>query len=69
MREANNGEAVAQKVLEATGIEIEIIGGEIEASIIASTDLRNLIDTEKTFLYVDVGEEVLNLQYLLKVGM
>lgn len=55
MREANNGEKVAEKIREVTGIDIEIIGGEIEASIIASTDLRNLIDTEKTFLYVDVG--------------
>ena len=55
MREANNGEAVAKVIFDATGIDIEIIDGEIEASLIASTDLRNLIDSEKTFLYVDVG--------------
>lgn len=55
MREANNGEEVAQLIKDKTGIDIEIIGGEIEASLIASTDLRDLIDSEKTFLYVDVG--------------
>lgn len=55
MREATNGEEIAQKVKERTGINIEIIDGDIEANIIASTDLRDLIDSEKTFLYVDVG--------------
>lgn len=55
MREANNGDEVVQKIKEATGIQIEIIDGQEEASIIASTDLRDLIDSEKTFLYVDVG--------------
>ena len=55
MREANNGEEVVKKIHEATGINIDIIDGEEEATIIASTDLRDLIDSEKTFLYVDVG--------------
>lgn len=55
MREANNGEEVVKQIFEATGINIDIIDGEEEATIIASTDLRDLIDSEKTFLYVDVG--------------
>ena len=55
MREANNGDEVVAKIKEATGISIDIIDGEEEATIIASTDLRDLIDSEKTFLYVDVG--------------
>jgi exopolyphosphatase/guanosine-5'-triphosphate,3'-diphosphate pyrophosphatase len=55
MREASNGEEVAKRILEETGIDIEIIDGKDEAAIIASTDLRDLIDTDKTFLYVDVG--------------
>lgn len=55
MREAENGEEVAKKLLEETGISIEIIDGKDEANIIASTDLRDLIDSDKTFLYVDVG--------------
>ncbi|MEG9326310.1 exopolyphosphatase / guanosine-5'-triphosphate,3'-diphosphate pyrophosphatase [Salinimicrobium catena] len=55
MRESENGEAVAQKIKELTGIEIDIIDGKDEAAIIAATDLHALIQTDKTYLYVDVG--------------
>jgi exopolyphosphatase/guanosine-5'-triphosphate,3'-diphosphate pyrophosphatase len=55
MREANNGEAIANKILEKTNIKIDIIGGEEEAAIIAATDLHAFIDQNKTYLYVDVG--------------
>ncbi len=55
MREATNGKEIAQKLKEQTGIDIQIIDGQDEAAIIASTDLQDLIDTDKTFLYVDVG--------------
>ncbi len=55
MREANNGQNVANKILEQTGITIDIIEGEVEAAIIAATDLHRFIDDNKTYLYVDVG--------------
>jgi len=55
MREANNGVKIASQILKETGINIEIIDGKDEATIIASTDLRDLIDSDRTFLYVDVG--------------
>ena len=55
MREASNGAEVVARIREATGIQIEIIDGEIEANIIAATDFGNFIGTEKAFLYVDVG--------------
>ncbi len=55
MREASNGRAVAQKIKEETGIIIDIIGGKEEAKIISSTDLKTLIKSDKTYLYVDVG--------------
>ena len=55
MREAANGHEVVQRIEEATGIQIEIIDGEIEADIIAATDFGHFIGTEKAFLYVDVG--------------
>ncbi|MEZ4875515.1 MAG: exopolyphosphatase [Flavobacteriaceae bacterium] len=55
MREASNGLEIAQKLKNETGIDIEIIDGSIEAALIASTDLWDLIDSDKTFLYVDVG--------------
>ncbi len=55
MREASNGSEVAKKLKNETGININIIDGNDEAAIIATTDLKELIQTEKTFLYVDVG--------------
>ncbi len=55
MREASNGMEIAEKIRKKTGIHISIIDGEEEAGIIASTDLRYLIQDNKVFLYVDVG--------------
>ena len=55
MREAQNGAEIAQMIKKKTGVKIHIIDGNDEAAIIASTDIRNLIVADKTFLYVDVG--------------
>ena len=55
MREASNGAEIAEIIEKQTGIKINIIDGEDEATIIASTDLKSLIQNDKVFLYVDVG--------------
>ncbi len=55
MRDAENGQKVADKILLKTGIEIDIISGKKEADIIFSTDLTELIKTHNSYLYVDVG--------------
>lgn len=55
MREAENGRKVAKQILSETGVQIDIIGGKEEASIISSTDLNELIKSHRTYLYVDVG--------------
>ncbi len=55
MREADNGEEVAKLIFEKTGVEINIIDGTDEAAMIAATDLNVLIQSDKTYLYVDVG--------------
>ena len=55
MRESQNGEEVADLIEAKTGIKINIIDGKDEAAIIAATDLHALIQTDKTYLYVDVG--------------
>ncbi|HAV53881.1 MULTISPECIES: Ppx/GppA phosphatase family protein [Aequorivita] len=55
MREASNGSEIAQTIEQKSGISINIIDGKDEAAIIASTDLKNLIQDDKVFLYVDVG--------------
>ena len=55
MREASNGRELAETIEAKTGLSINIIDGNDEAAIIASTDLKNLIQDDKVFLYVDVG--------------
>lgn len=55
LREAKNSPQVVATVLEASGIEIEIIDGKREAAIIASTDLKHFIKAKTTYLYIDIG--------------
>lgn len=55
MREAKNGKEVADFVYKESDIKIDIIDGKTEALIISSTDLKEYIDKNKTYLYVDVG--------------
>lgn len=55
MREATNGRKVVDMIAQECNINIDIIGGEEEAAIIAATDLQAYIDNTKTYLYVDVG--------------
>ncbi len=55
MRDAKNGKALTDFIKERSGISIEIIDGQHEAAFIAATDLRELIKSDRTYLYVDVG--------------
>ncbi|WP_190808348.1 Ppx/GppA phosphatase family protein [Flagellimonas sp. S3867] len=55
LREAKNGNEVVKKVFKESGVKIEIIDGKREASIIASTDLKEIIKKDRLYLYVDVG--------------
>lgn len=55
MREAKNSGMLAKQIKDNSGISIDIIDGEEEAAIIAATDLHTFIDSNKTYLYVDVG--------------
>lgn len=55
MREAENGKKLSKLISKKAKIDIDIIGGEEEAAIIAATDLHSYIKEDKTYLYVDVG--------------
>ncbi len=55
MREATNSKDVINQISKKCNINIDIIDGEEEATIIAATDLHTFIDPNKTYLYVDVG--------------
>ncbi|MEJ2585615.1 MAG: exopolyphosphatase [Robiginitalea sp.] len=55
LREAGNGKDILEDIREELGLQVELIDGKTEASIIAGTDLRDLIQQDKSYLYVDVG--------------
>lgn len=55
MREAYNGQEVADIIKKKADIKIEIIDGKKEAAIIASTDFDHLLKNDKNYLFVDVG--------------
>ena len=55
MREAVNGVEIANEITQKTGVKIDIIDGNHEAAMIAATDLHTFIQSDKTYLYVDVG--------------
>lgn len=55
MREATNGAEIVQDIAQHTGVVIEIIDGAEEAAIIANTDLHTLLESDKNYLYIDVG--------------
>ena len=55
MRDSSNGSELIARIKEEADISIEIIDGKKEAQIIASTDLSQLIEGHKSYLYVDVG--------------
>lgn len=55
MREAFNGQELADEIALKTGIKIDIIDGKTEAAIIANSDLAAYIKNNGHYLYVDVG--------------
>ncbi len=55
LREANNSSHVIKTVKKKAGIKVEIIDGTKEAKIIFNSKISEFINTQKTFLFVDVG--------------
>jgi len=55
LREAGNGVEIIRRIFRETGLEVELIDGQQEAAIIASTDLARLLQEDASYLYVDVG--------------
>lgn len=55
MRDAKNKKEIIQKVFMETGIHIDVISGEFEASLIYESHFAENLDTEHNYLYIDVG--------------
>lgn len=55
MRDASNGAAIIEKVRQLSGIEINIISGNEEASILYETHIAEKLNQSGAYLYIDVG--------------
>ncbi|MGB8194349.1 MAG: exopolyphosphatase [Chitinophagaceae bacterium] len=55
MRDATNSAAIIERVKQETGIEIEVITGDKEATLIYENHVAEYMDKEHSYLYIDVG--------------
>ncbi len=55
MRDAKNGTAIIDKVYNKTGIKIEVITGQQEASFIYENHVAENMSKDDSYLYIDVG--------------
>jgi exopolyphosphatase/guanosine-5'-triphosphate,3'-diphosphate pyrophosphatase len=55
MRDARNSQDIIRKVQQETGIQINIISGDEEASMIYENHIAENMDKDHSYLYIDVG--------------
>jgi exopolyphosphatase/guanosine-5'-triphosphate,3'-diphosphate pyrophosphatase len=55
MRDASNSKEIIKEIKADTGIKIEVISGDLEAEIIYENHIAELLDANKSYLYIDVG--------------
>lgn len=55
MRDAANGKEIMKEIKADTGIDIDIITGMEEATVLYETHIADNLNTDKSYLYVDVG--------------
>jgi exopolyphosphatase / guanosine-5'-triphosphate,3'-diphosphate pyrophosphatase len=55
MRDAVNSDHIIRRVKSETGIEIKIISGDEEASVIYENHVAESLDKDHSYLYIDVG--------------
>jgi exopolyphosphatase/guanosine-5'-triphosphate,3'-diphosphate pyrophosphatase len=63
MRDAANGPAIIDHIKKETGIQIEIISGDQEASFIYENHIAENMDKDQSYLYIDVGGGSTELTY------
>lgn len=55
MRDAGNRDEVIRKIYRETGIKIEVISGDFEASLIYESHIAEHLNSNNSYLYIDVG--------------
>lgn len=66
LREAKNGAEVAAYVSDKSGINIQVIDGDLEAEVIHATHAEEDLDKSKNYLYIDVGGGSTELTLIIK---
>ncbi len=65
MREAENGEEIAEEVLKECGLKVQIISGDREALLINNV-IVNFLQPSRNYLHIDVGGGSTELNLYLK---
>lgn len=55
MRDALNGKEIMENIKKNTGIALEIISGDEEATLVFENHIEKFLGEDKNFLYIDVG--------------
>jgi exopolyphosphatase/guanosine-5'-triphosphate,3'-diphosphate pyrophosphatase len=55
MRDAKNSDQIIEQVKKETGISIEVISGDLEASVIYENHIAENMSNTNSYLYIDVG--------------
>jgi exopolyphosphatase / guanosine-5'-triphosphate,3'-diphosphate pyrophosphatase len=55
MREAANSNFIIEYIKDRTGVSVDVIDGQEEAELVYSNRIVEMINNEKSYLYVDVG--------------
>lgn len=55
MRDAENAPEILQRVLHETGLELEVISGDMEANLVYENHIAENMDKDHSYMYIDVG--------------
>lgn len=55
MRDASNANDIIRQVKERTGINIEVISGDMEANLVYENHVAENMDKDHSYMYIDVG--------------
>jgi len=55
MRDASNGIEIIEKIKKESGLQVEIIDGKLEAALVFSNHIEEIINPKNAYLYIDVG--------------
>lgn len=55
MRDASNSAEIIERIKNETGLTVEIIDGKLEAQLVFSNHIEELLNPKHAYLYIDVG--------------